>query len=87
MNWLMQQGFHIDCQKCKLVVRQYDEKMITFNAQDPQTDMTCISYLRGSKTIWMADPVIIVSCTTEGIMESDIQQIPMVKEYTDVFAD
>ncbi|CAN6445433.1 unnamed protein product [Victoria cruziana] len=87
MNWLAEYGDRINCQKRKIIVGRQDGETMTFRARDPQADVIQMSYLRGSETIQIADPMIIVSWVAEGEVEPNIRQIPVVNEYIDVFPD
>ncbi|CAN6487285.1 unnamed protein product [Victoria cruziana] len=77
----------VDCQKCRLIVESGIGPQRVFKTQVAGSNSAHMGFLRGSEAVRRADPVFVVTYTAEGTVEPGIDQILVVREYTDVFLD
>ncbi|CAN6441290.1 unnamed protein product [Victoria cruziana] len=87
MDWLARHGIVVDCQKHRLIVGSKIGPQRVFKTQVAGSDSAHIGFLRGSEAVHRADPVFVVTWTAEGTAQPEIDQIPVVREYMDIFPD
>ncbi|CAN6480859.1 unnamed protein product [Victoria cruziana] len=87
MDWLVQHNIFIDCGKQEVIVGRSNERPIVFKARKIQPEESYIDILRGSSQLKRDDPVILVWWAVEGVIVSDVREIPVVCEYPDVFPE
>ncbi|CAN6453895.1 unnamed protein product [Victoria cruziana] len=87
MDWLACHGVIVDCQKRRLIVGSKTGPQRVFKTQVAGSNSAHIGFLRGSEAVRRADPMFVVMWTAEGTVELGIDQIPVVREYADVFPD
>lgn len=86
-DWLVQYNMYIDCHKLELVVGKDNEQPVIFIARKPQPNELYTNTLRGLDQIQGTDPVSLVWWAMEEILTPNVQEIPMVNKYPDVFPE
>ncbi|CAN6462677.1 unnamed protein product [Victoria cruziana] len=88
MDWLMQHGVQINYKRKEIIINRGSGQPIMFKAQEYEAETSInINNLRGIDQVKRTDPIFVIWWSTEDIPKLNIDQIPVVCEYPDVFPD
>ena len=87
MDWLSRHGANIDCQKQKVSLKGKGGGKIYFWGKNSKTESPVISLMAARKLVWQGCVAYLCCITKDGKEEVKLEDIPVVKEFSDVFPE
>ena len=86
MDWLDKYDANINCRTKRLVLKPQGEAEIIFQGDRSEVPSNLISAVKARRLLVKGCQGYLAHVTDARVCSEDIQQIPMVKKFTDVFS-
>ena len=87
MDWLTKYKARIDCSKQKISLQASKGKRLSYHAEPPRNGIKFISAIKMANLMRKGNQVYLCNVQDTRVPENPINQIPVVRDFPDVFPD